>query len=292
MQSDAKGANLAATGAAIPVAAAATGITAPSPAYARWLADRRRDRIAVIGWRLLLVMAVLAVWEAAPRLGLVNPMLTSHPSAVWDGFVVLIDEGNLGLHVGVTVLETVISFTLSMVLGTAAALALWSWPMVQRVLDPFLVVANALPKIALVPIFYIWLGPSQSIYAVAVAVAVFITILMMYTGFVQTDPNKIKLVRTLGASRGQILRKVVLPANLATFIATLKANAGLALVGVIVGEFQSANAGLGYLIVYGSQIFRMDMVMASIVILAVISLVIYLAIQAVETRLARGGNGH
>lgn len=290
MQSDAKGTTVAATGAAIPVAAA--DVPAPSPAYARWLADRRRDRLAVIGWRLLLVMAVLAMWEAAPRLGLVNPMLTSHPSAVWDGFVVLIDEGNLGLHVGVTVMETVISFTLSMVLGTAAALALWSWPMVQRVLDPFLVVANALPKIALVPIFYIWLGPAQSIYAVAVAVAVFITILMMYTGFVQTDPNKIKLVRTLGASRGQILRKVVLPANLATFIATLKANAGLALVGVIVGEFQSANAGLGYLIVYGSQIFRMDMVMAAIVILAVISLVIYLAIQAVETRLARGGNGH
>ncbi|MEN2976773.1 ABC transporter permease (plasmid) [Tistrella bauzanensis] len=290
MQSDAKGATVAATGAAIQVAAA--DAPAPSPAYARWLADRRRDRLAVIGWRLLLVMAVLAMWEAAPRLGLVNPMLTSHPTAVWDGFVVLIDEGDLGLHVGVTVMETVISFTLSMVLGTAAALALWSWPMVQRVLDPFLVVANALPKIALVPIFYIWLGPAQSIYAVAVAVAVFITILMMYTGFVQTDPNKIKLVRTLGASRGQILRKVVLPANLATFIATLKANAGLALVGVIVGEFQSANAGLGYLIVYGSQIFRMDMVMAAIVILAVISLVIYLAIQAVETRLARGGNGH
>ena len=219
-------------------------------------------------------------------------MLTSHPSAVWQGFLVLIEEGDLGLHVGVTVIETIAAFALSMIIGTAAALALWSWPMVQKVLDPFLVVANALPKIALVPIFYIWLGPTQSIYAVAVAVAVFITILMMYTGFVQTDPNKIKLVRTLGASRSQILRKVVLPANLATFIATLKANAGLALVGVIVGEFQSANAGLGYLIVYGSQIFRMDMVMAAIVILAVLSLLIYLAIQLAEARLIRGGAGH
>lgn len=261
---------------------------AASPEYRAWAVARRRERIAVLGWRVLLVVAVLALWEAAPRLGLVNPMLTSHPSAVWQGFLVLIDEGDLGLHVGVTVMETVFAFALSMIIGTAAALALWSWPMVQKVLDPFLVVANALPKIALVPIFYIWLGPTQSIYAVAVAVAVFITILMMYTGFVQTDPNKIKLVRTLGASRSQILRKVVLPANLATFIATLKANAGLALVGVIVGEFQSANAGLGYLIVYGSQIFRMDMVMAAIVILAVLSLLIYLAIQLAEARLMRG----
>ncbi|WP_145978358.1 ABC transporter permease [Tistrella mobilis] len=270
-----------------PAAAAAA-----SAEYRAWAAARRRERIAVLGWRVLLVVAVLALWEAAPRLGLVNPMLTSHPSAVWQGFLVLIEEGDLGLHVGVTVIETIAAFALSMIIGTAAALALWSWPMVQKVLDPFLVVANALPKIALVPIFYIWLGPTQSIYAVAVAVAVFITILMMYTGFVQTDPNKIKLVRTLGASRSQILRKVVLPANLATFIATLKANAGLALVGVIVGEFQSANAGLGYLIVYGSQIFRMDMVMAAIVILAVLSLLIYLAIQLAEARLMRGGAGH
>ncbi|WP_372500601.1 ABC transporter permease (plasmid) [Tistrella mobilis] len=270
-----------------PAAAAAA-----SAEYRAWAAARRRERVAVLGWRVLLVVAVLALWEAAPRLGLVNPMLTSHPSAVWQGFLVLIEEGDLGLHVGVTVIETIAAFALSMIIGTAAALALWSWPMVQKVLDPFLVVANALPKIALVPIFYIWLGPTQSIYAVAVAVAVFITILMMYTGFVQTDPNKIKLVRTLGASRSQILRKVVLPANLATFIATLKANAGLALVGVIVGEFQSANAGLGYLIVYGSQIFRMDMVMAAIVILAVLSLLIYLAIQLAETRLMRGGTGH
>ncbi|WP_372088334.1 ABC transporter permease [Tistrella mobilis] len=270
-----------------PAAAAAA-----SAEYRAWAAARRRERIAVLGWRVLLVVAVLALWEAAPRLGLVNPMLTSHPSAVWQGFLVLIEEGDLGLHVGVTVIETIAAFALSMIIGTAAALALWSWPMVQKVLDPFLVVANALPKIALVPIFYIWLGPTQSIYAVAVAVAVFITILMMYTGFVQTDPNKIKLVRTLGASRSQILRKVVLPANLATFIATLKANAGLALVGVIVGEFQSANAGLGYLIVYGSQIFRMDMVMAAIVILAVLSLLIYLAIQLAEARLMRGGTGH
>ncbi|MAM72947.1 MAG: sulfonate ABC transporter permease [Tistrella sp.] len=270
-----------------PAAAAAA-----SAEYRAWAAARRRERIAVLGWRVLVVVAVLALWEAAPRLGLVNPMLTSHPSAVWQGFLVLIEEGDLGLHVGVTVIETIAAFALSMIIGTAAALALWSWPMVQKVLDPFLVVANALPKIALVPIFYIWLGPTQSIYAVAVAVAVFITILMMYTGFVQTDPNKIKLVRTLGASRSQILRKVVLPANLATFIATLKANAGLALVGVIVGEFQSANAGLGYLIVYGSQIFRMDMVMAAIVILAVLSLLIYLAIQLAEARLIRGGAGH
>jgi NitT/TauT family transport system permease protein len=181
----------------------------------------------------------------------------------------------------------VISFALSMAIGTLGAIGLWLSDRAQRVLDPFLVVANALPKIALVPIFYLWLGAELSIYGIAVAVAVFITMLMIFTGFQQTDQNKIKLVRTLGASRAQILTKVVLPGNVPTFIAALKANAGLALVGVIVGEFQSAKAGLGYLIIYGSQIFRMDMVMAAIVILGLMSLVLYLAIQAFERSLVK-----
>ena len=154
-------------------------------------------------------------------------------------------------------------------------------------LDPFLVVANALPKIALVPIFYIWLGAISSIYGMAVAIAVFITILMVFNGFKQIDQNKIKLVRTFGASRLQILRKVILPGSVPTMIAALKVNVGLALVGVIVGEFQSAKAGLGFLIQYGSQIYQMNMVMTSIVILAIISTVMYALIAWLEAGVLR-----
>lgn len=257
-----------------------------SPLYRAWLARRRRDRLTVIGAQAGLLIAFLLLWEIAPRLHWVNPMLTSYPSAVWAGFRELVAQGDLGWHITVTLVEVALSFAISMALGAAVAIGLWTWPLAQRVLDPFLVVMNALPKIALVPIFYIWLGPEGSIYAVAVAVAVFITILMLYTGFQQTDPNKLKLARTFGATRVQILRKVVLPGNVHSFVAALKANAGLALVGVIVGEFQASKAGLGYLIIYGSQIFRMDMVMAAIVILGVISLVLYGMIQFVDHRLS------
>jgi len=136
-----------------------------------------------------------------------------------------------------------------------------------------------------VPIFYIWLGPELSIYGIAVAIAVFIVALMIFTGFRQTDPNKIKLVRTLGASRAQMLSKVVLPGSVPTLIAAMKANAALSLVGVIVGEFQSGKAGLGYLITYDSQIFQMDRVMVSVVLLGVISLAMYVAIQGLEALL-------
>ncbi len=259
----------------------------PSPLYRAWLARRRRDGLTVAGAQAGLLLAFLLLWEVAPRMHWVNPMLTSYPSAVWAGFRELVAQGDLGWHIIVTLIEVALSFSISMALGAAAAVGLWTWPLAQRVLDPFLVVMNALPKIALVPIFYIWLGPEGSIYAVAVAVAVFITILMLYTGFQQTDPNKLKLARTFGATRVQILRKVVLPGNVHSFVAALKANAGLALVGVIVGEFQASKAGLGYLIIYGSQIFRMDMVMAAIVILGVISLVLYGLIQFVDHRLSR-----
>lgn len=264
-----------------------TSAREPSPLYRAWLRRQRNEILLVRGAQVFLVIAFLVVWEVAPRMHWINPMLTSYPSAVWTSFLSMVAEGELGKHVAVTVLETVVSFALSMALGTVGAIALWLSPRTHQVLDPFLVVANALPKIALVPIFYLWLGAELSIYGIAVAVAVFITMLMVFTGFQQTDPNKIKLIKTLGASRWQVLSKVVLPGNVPTFIAALKANAGLALVGVIVGEFQSAKAGLGYLIVYGSQIFRMDMVMTAIVILGLMSLALYLGIQLLERMLVK-----
>ncbi len=239
------------------------------------------------GTQALIVLAFLLLWEVSARQHWVNPMLTSYPSAVWTIFVQMVSDGSLWSHVGVTLLETVVSFSISMILGTFIAVLLWLSPFLDRVLDPFLVVGNALPKIALVPIFYIWLGPELSIYGIAVAISVFITILMVYTGFCQTDPNKLKLVRTFGATRLQALSTVVLPSNLATIIAALKANIGLALVGVIVGEFQSSKAGLGYLIQYNSQIFKMDAVMMSIVLLGIISLALYSMIQLTETAMLR-----
>lgn len=265
--------------------AATPGEAGPSAAWRAWAAARRREKISIVAAQLGLIALFLAAWEVAPRFNWVNPMLTSQPSAVWSSFFEMVRDADLGHHVLVTLIEVVISFAVAMIAGAAIAVGLWASPKAERVLDPFMVMMNALPKIALVPIFYIWLGPEGSIYAVAVAVAIFITILMLHTGFVQTDPDKVKLALTLGADRRQILSKVVLPSNVHTFVAALKANVGLSLVGVIVGEFQASKAGLGYLIVYGSQIFRMDMVMAAIVLLGILSLVLYFAIRLVERRL-------
>jgi NitT/TauT family transport system permease protein len=265
----------------------ASSTVAESPQYVRWRYHQKIRRWSIRMTQLLILIVFLLVWEIAARQHWINPMLTSYPSAVWASFVEVTSDGTVWQHVYVTVQETVISFVASMILGIAIAIVLWLSPFLDRVFDPFLVVGNALPKIALVPIFYIWLGPELSIYGIAIAISVFVTILMVYSGFRQTDPGKLKLARTFGATRIQEMRKVVLPSNLPTITAALKTNIGLALVGVIVGEFQSSKAGLGYLILYGSQIFKMDMVMMSIVILGVISLIMYLLIQTAEAALLR-----
>jgi NitT/TauT family transport system permease protein len=262
-----------------------------SPQYREWLQRERRGRLTVRLTQLAILIVFLVLWEVAPRLDLINPLFTSYPSTIWPTFLEMLkatpQQASILSHTWSTVLATVVGFTLAMALGTAIAAALWWWGKLYRILDPYLVVANAMPKTAFVPLFYIWLGATLSVYGMSLAISLFITILMIYSGFQGIDPNKIKLAQTFGATKGQILTKVVLPGSVPTLIATLKVNAGLSLVGVVVGEFQSASLGLGYLIQYGSQVFKMNIVMTAITILAIVSSLMYLAISWLETAVMR-----
>jgi NitT/TauT family transport system permease protein len=263
----------------------------PSPQYAEWLRLERRGQLKVRVAQLAILVVFLVLWELVPRLGLINPLFTSYPSTIWPTFLEMLNvtpqQASILAHTWSTVVATVVGFTAAMLLGTIVAAAFWWWNGLYRVLDPYLVVANAMPKTAFVPILYIWLGATYSVYGMSLAISLFITILMIYSGFQGIDPNKIKLAQTFGASKGQILSKVVLPGSVPTLIAALKVNAGLSLVGVVVGEFQSANLGLGYLIQYGSQIFKMNIVMTAITILAIVSSLMYLAIARLETIVMR-----
>lgn len=259
----------------------------PSPAYAAYLKKESRRQTSIVVSRLVLLISFLGIWEIMAKTQMVNPMLTSYPSAVWPTFLDLLHNGNLLLHTWATFKATLIGFFISMVAGVAIAAALWWSDFANKVLDPFLVIANAMPKIAFVPIFYIWLGSEYSVYGMAVAISVFITIMVAFEGFRGIDPNKIKLARTLGANRMQVLTMVVLPGSVPTLLAALKMNIGLALVGVIVGEFQSASEGLGFLIINGSQVFKLNIVMTAIVVLGVLSGLMYLAIARLEAMTSR-----
>jgi len=259
--------------------------------YRDYLKRERRSRLAVRGSQAGLLVVFLILWEVLPRAHIVNPLFTSYPSALIPTFIELLKEGpqqrSILAHTASTVFATVVGFTLAMALGTLIAAALWYWRMLYRILDPYLVVANAMPKTAFVPIFYIWLGATLSIYGMSLAISLFITILIIYNGFQEIDPNKIKLAQTFGASRAQIFSKVIFPGSFPTLFAALKVNVGLSLVGVVVGELQSASIGLGYLIQYGSQVFKLNIVMTAISILAIVSVVLYAMIYLLEAAVTR-----
>ncbi len=263
---------------------AAANTDTRSPEYLAWLAQIQRRKLLITLSRIGVLVAFLAIWEILARTKTINPMLTSYPSAVLPTLVDLFKNGDLMGHSWITLKATLIGFVISMVLGIAIAALLWWSGFLKKVLDPFLVIANAMPKIAFVPIFYIWLGSEYSVYGMAVAISLFITIMVVYEGFQAIDPNKIKLATTLGASKRQVLKYVVFPGSVPAIIAAIKMNIGLSLIGVIVGEFQSSSAGLGFLIVNGSQVFKLNIVMASIVVLAIISALMYLVVTQLERK--------
>ena len=248
-----------------------------------WLRRRKRTKALVCGTRVLLLALFFILWEAAARLGWIDPFIVSCPSRVWRTLCNLWDTGELWLHLGTSCLETVVGFLLGTVAGALIAVALWLSPTLFRILDPYLVVLNSLPKTALGPVFIVWIGAGPaSIIAMTLAISLIVTILEVHNGFRTTDDGKLRLLRSMGAGKWQILFKLVLPANFTTLINALKVNVGLSWVGVIMGEFLVSRAGLGYLIVYGSQVFKMDLVMATVLLLALAAAGMYQGILLLE----------
>lgn len=247
---------------------------------------RRRKMVTVV--RVLLLVSFLVLWEISARLGLINDFIFSSPSRMILCFRTMVLDGSIFLHIGITVLETLVSFALVVIIGILGAMLLWSSKSLSEVLDPYLVMLNSLPKSALAPILIVWLGANmKTIVVAAISVAVFGSILTLHNGFMSMDPDQIKLIYALGGKKRDVLFKVLLPGSVPMIISNMKVNVGLCLVGVIIGEFLAAKAGLGYLIIYGSQVFKLDLVLMSIVILCVLSAVMYQGIAVVEKRMRR-----
>lgn len=235
--------------------------------------------------RILMLFLILVLWEICARTGIINDFIFSSPSRVVLCFSSMILDRSIFLHIGITILETIVSFFLVVAIGILGAVALWSSRCLAEILDPYLVMLNSLPKSALAPILIVWLGSNmRTIVVAAVSVAVFGSVLTLYHGFKSTDPDQIKLIRSLGGNRRDILFKVLLPGSVPLIISNMKVNIGLCLVGVIIGEFLAARVGLGYLIIYGSQVFKLDLVMMSIAILCILSALLYQGIAILEKK--------
>lgn len=259
-----------------------------SPARKSYLAGVRRRERFITCMRYAILVALIGLWELAARLGWIDPFITSSPSRVAATIARLLQDGELFTHIGVTLFETVAGFLIGTAAGTLIAAAMWWSPVACRILDPYLVILNALPKIALGPILIVWIGAGVgSIIVMAVLISLVVTIVTVLTGFMDITGEKQLLMRTLGATKMQIFTLVVLPAAIPTMMAALKISVGMSWVGVIVGEYLVSQAGLGYLIVYGGQVFQLDLVMASIVVLCLLAAVMYYGVAAIEKRLSR-----
>ena len=257
--------------------------TTPSPQRLHYLEQMHADRRKVRLLQAALPLGFFLLWELAARLGLIDPFIFSSPVRICSTLWRMGRSGELLLHTGTSVLETVIGFTLGTLLGTLAASLLWWSPFLSRILDPYLVILNALPKTALGPIFIVWMGAGAgSIIAMTLAISLIVTILDLHQAFRSTEEEKLRLMATLGATRMQTFLKLVLPSAFGAIINALKVNVGLSWVGVIMGEFLVSRAGLGYLIVYGSQVFQMDLVMTTVLILAAAAALMYRGILQLE----------
>ncbi|SFL84748.1 NitT/TauT family transport system permease protein [Paenibacillus sp. 1_12] len=254
--------------------------------HGRFRKNARRITWIVRLSQLLILVVFMIWWELAGRLQWIDPLLFSYPSRIAALLYSKAIDGSLLIHLEVTIWETIVGFVLGTLFGTAAAALIWWSPFLSRVLDPYIVVLNSLPKVALGPLFIVAFGAGQfAIIATTLSLTVIITLLVVSNSFKEVDPNYSKVIRIFGGTRGHIFQKVILPASYPTILSTLKVNVGLSWVGVIVGEFLVSKEGLGYLIIYGFQVFNFTLVIGSVILIAIAAAVMYQGVAFLERKL-------
>lgn len=253
-----------------------------------YLRKIKKRKTAVIIVQILIIILFLSLWQLAANKEWINTFLSSSPKEVINTFISLLNQNNIFNHIYVTVYETLISFLIASILGLVIASILWWNSFIAKVLDPYLTVLNSLPKVALGPLIIIWVGANtNSIIFMALMISLIISIINIYNGFISTDENFVTLMRSFNANKFQIYKSVILPSNISTIVNCLKINISMSLIGVIMGELLVSKEGLGYLIMYGSQVFNINLVITSVVILAIISYLMYFIVNYIEKKLSK-----
>lgn len=259
--------------------------------HQQYINSLAREKRWVRFYQGVIFMLFFAGWEIASRNSWIDPLVFSSPSKVWNLLLSKIKDWSLFMDVGYTLFETVAGFILGTILGTLLAAILWWSPLLSKILDPYLVVLNSMPKVALGPILIVAIGPNvTSIIAMGAIISVIITAIVVYTSFREVDPNYIKVLQTFGATRRQTFMEAILPSSFPAIISTLKVNVGLSWVGVIVGEFLVSSRGLGYLIIYGFQVFNFTLVLMSLLVIAIFATIMYQLVEYLEKRLIKNGS--
>lgn len=248
-----------------------------------YMLKQKQHKYFVIFSQFFLFLSIIFLWQYTTDKEIIDSFIFSSPTKIYYSFMEMVYDYSIFIHLWVTLYETLISFALVIILSIIVAVILWFSSTLAEIIDPYMVILNSLPKSALAPLLIVWLGANQTtIIACGISVAIFGSILSLYTCFQSTDENKIKLIYTLQGNKFHALTKVVLPTAIPSLISIMKVNIGLCLVGVVIGEFLAARNGLGYLIIYSSQVFKMDWLLMSIVLLCIMATGLYAIINRIE----------
>ena len=259
-----------------------------SDGYKKYLLKIKITKYLIILSQLSILILLIIIWQSLANHNLINTFITSSPKNILTTIIDLYQTNNLFHHILITIYETIISFTLGTIIGIIIAIILWYNKFIYKVIDPYLTIINSLPKVSLGPILIIWVGANiKSIIVMALLISVIITTITVYNGFNSTDFNKIKLLKSFKANKIQTLKYLILPNNYPTIISSLKINISMSLIGVIMGELLVSKKGIGYLIMYGSQVFNLDLVITGIIILMIVSYLMYLIISYLEKKLIK-----
>lgn len=259
-----------------------------SLSHKKYVKKLKKDKFLIIFFRIFVLVVFLGLWELLTYTKTLDPFFVSSPSRIFLQIGALAKNGTLWSHTWITLYETIIGFLIATFFGYLIAVLLWWNEKVRKVFEPYIVVLNSLPKIALGPVIILWVGSgTPAIILMCVLICIVITTMSMLSAFLSVEEGKILLLKSMNANRFQILFKLILPNSMPDFVSVLKINVGMSWVGSIMGEYLTSKAGLGYLIVYGGQIFKIDLVMASTLILCILAYGMYFLVSLLERRYKR-----
>ena len=252
----------------------------------KYLKSYRKKKLFIRITQLCLALSIIILWEVLAKYEIINSFITSSPSKIVVTIINLFIKDNLIYHIFITLTETIIAFIITLIISITLSILIYRYKIFDKIIDPYLTIFNSLPKVALAPLLIIWVGANyKSIILMAILISIIVSIQSISIGFKNTNESRIKLLKSFKATDKEILKYVVLPSNYKIIINACKINIGLCLIGVIMGEFLTSKAGIGYLILYGSQVFNLNLVMSGIIILLIISLILYNIINIIEKHL-------
>ena len=253
-----------------------------------YLKKKKRFKLLVKTTQISILIIFILLWQFLSMKNIINPFIFSSPIKVINTIITLYKNNNLFNHIWVTFYEVLISFILGTAIGIFIASLMWFNKFIAKVIEPYLTVLNSLPKVALGPIIIIWFGSGiKSIIIMSLLISTIITIMNVYESFISIDEIKIKLLKSFRANKFTIYKKLILPGSINSILNTIVINISMSLVGVIMGEFLVSKEGIGYLIMYGSQIFNLNLVITGIFLLSILSVIMYYLIILLEKKIKR-----